>query len=540
VKQEQQRCQLDDGQQHSLAKASEYDDNQQKVEEMFPGIPIVRGNTPRPLSFNTMISSGGQWKGGTQINPEFLPAFPRQAPSAPPLPEELIDQEEDAVLELSDPLPVSNPVQSDFISDQADQSGQSEFALKSDDFIWLFEYGLEMDAAILNSPERLRGLALPYGPAVLKGYKVEFGAQYIRGHSGSTIVAIESSSEPGAEVWGVLYRIPRSLSEPGGAEPSLLDTIHAAITPQKFFEGVQVVVHEIHHDRDVTSTVYVATETAHEQLKLASADQWTGDSSFSQRLATIAQNQKLPTSYILQYPTTDRKNEENLTPPQAYSDMGHDNKTMPPLSSNSAIGQYDVLSSSHSHLGEPMLDPPAENATTFTPELDEHNTEPLPTFGEHMYLTTKSVQNSFVSQANAYPQRWLTIFSLYLVGLLFVSLLFAVLQGLGVGHTLVTGEVALLGVPWLVLMYGLLGGCVSCIVTLGRFRTDGPPVFIIISWFTRPFVGAILAILAYLLLTCGMFSFGENMSNIGNHMALFLLTGALAGFGESWIFFKRS
>ncbi len=341
----------------------------------------------------------------------------------------------------------------------------------------------------------------PSGPAVLKGYKIAFGAQYIRGNTGPTIVAIEASSEPGAEVWGVLYRIPRYISEPNGVEPSLLDTIHAAITPQNFFKGVQVVVHEIQHDRDVTSTAYVATETAHQQLKLVSANQWTGDGSFSQRLAAIAHNQKLPTHYI---------------------------------------GQYDALSCPPSQPGEPVLTPVAEDATTFAapPELDEHNTEPLPTFGEHMFLATKSVQNSFVSQVNVYPNRWLTIFSLYLVGLLLVSLTFAILQGLGLGHNLVTNRFAPLGVPWLVLMYGLLGGCVSCIVTLGRFRSDSPPIFIIISWFTRPFVGAILAILAYLFLTCGLFSFGGITSSSGDHMALFLLAGAFAGFGESWIFFR--
>lgn len=124
------------------------------------------------------------------------------------------------------------------------------------------------------------------------------------------------------------------------------------------------------------------------------------------------------------------------------------------------------------------------------------------------------------------------------MGLLLVSLTFAILQGLGLGHNLVTNRFAPLGVPWLVLMYGLLGGCVSCIVTLGRFRSDSPPIFIIISWFTRPFVGAILAILAYLFLTCGLFSFGGITSSSGDHMALFLLAGAFAGFGESWIFFR--
>ena len=494
---QEQRYQLDDGSQHGLAKASEYYDNQQKVEEMFPGIPIVRGNTPRPLSFNTMISSTGQFERVQQVNSESLPVFPTQAPMAPPLPEEPDEHEEDASIAQPETASVSNVG----LSDPASISNQLAFASGSDDFIWLFEYGLEMDASILNSPERLHGLALPYGPGMLNGYKMKFGAQYIRGSTGPTIVAIEPCYEPGARVWGMLYSIPRSLAEPNGAEPSLLDTIHAAITPQNFFRGVQVVVHEIQYDRDVTSLVYVATETAYQQLKLVSADQWAGDSSFSQRMASIVHKQGLP---------------------------------------ERSTHQYETLSSPHAQSGASVLDSVGTSSPSPTASSlpDEHNTEPLPAFGERMLLAKNSVQHSLVSQVDPSTNRWLIIFSLYLASLLLISLTFAALQGLGVGHKLVTSQFAPLGAPWLVLMYGLLGGCVSCIVTLGRFRANTTPVFIIISWFTRPFVGAILAILAYLLLTCGLFSFGGNTSS--QHMPLFLLTGALAGFGESWIFFRRT
>jgi UDP:flavonoid glycosyltransferase YjiC (YdhE family) len=42
---------------------------------------------------------------------------------------------------------------------------------------------------------------------------------------------------------------------------------------------------------------------------------------------------------LLQYPTTDRKDEENLTPPQVDPDMRHANKTMPTLSSGFAPGK---------------------------------------------------------------------------------------------------------------------------------------------------------------------------------------------------------
>jgi phosphatidylglycerol:prolipoprotein diacylglycerol transferase len=43
----------------------------------------------------------------------------------------------------------------------------------------------------------------------------------------------------------------------------------------------------------------------------------------------------------LQYPTTDRKDKENLTPPQADPEMRHDNKTISTLSSDSALGSED-------------------------------------------------------------------------------------------------------------------------------------------------------------------------------------------------------
>ena len=45
---------------------------------------------------------------------------------------------------------------------------------------------------------------------------------------------------------------------------------------------------------------------------------------------------------LVQYPITDRKNEENLKPRSAYPDIGHANKTMPTLSSGFALGNEKV------------------------------------------------------------------------------------------------------------------------------------------------------------------------------------------------------
>jgi hypothetical protein len=522
---QEQRYQLDDGSQHNLARSPEDGENQQKVEEMFPGIPIVRGNTPRPLSFQTMISSNGQFE--RLARSESFPAFPDQAPQAPPLPEEPDEHEEDAV--IAPPDSVLSPE----LSDAIPLSQQTDFA--EYDFILLFEYGLEMDTDILNSPERLHGLALPYGTGVLSGYKIKFGAQYIRGSTGPTIVAIEPCADADAQVWGVLYSIPRSLSEPNGTEPSLLDTIHAAIPPQSFFEGVQVIIREIQHDRDVTSLVYVATETAHQQLRLVPVEQWSGDSPFAQRLASIARKQELPEQAIHQYealsslPLQSEDSEELL--PAAASANG----AISAIPARTAQQNTELFPSASARTHQQNTEPVP--AALPGPGAYQRNMEPPSTPGERSLLTKNDVQHSFSSQIDSSTNRWLVIFSLYLVCLLLIALTFAALESMRPDYELVNRQFAPLGVPWLVLMYGLLGGCVSCIVTLGRFRATSTPIFIIISWFTRPFVGAMLAVLAYLLLICGIFSFSGNAND--QHLPLFLLAGAVAGFGESRVFFIK-
>src|SRR5262249_36996510 len=43
--------------------------------------------------------------------------------------------------------------------------------------------------------------------------------------------------------------------------------------------------------------------------------------------------------YLLQYPLTDRRNEENLTPPPASPDAGYSNRTIPNRSSGFALGR---------------------------------------------------------------------------------------------------------------------------------------------------------------------------------------------------------
>jgi hypothetical protein len=137
----------------------------------------------------------------------------------------------------------------------------------------------------------------------------------------------------------------------------------------------------------------------------------------------------------------------------------------------------------------------------------------------------------------ARPSHWLIAFALYLVLLLLAILAFAVLQGMGLLGSILNNNLYLLGVPWLMLAYGLVGGCISSLSRLGRLNVMNPPVFVIVTWFTRPFIGAILALFVYLLLTSGIFVLGKS---VGNHQAIFLLAAMLSGLCEGWIFVRRS
>lgn len=507
-------------------------------EEVAPGVPIVRSNTPRPLSYEMMISSGGHYQGTQPHDVVSAASFPTQAPSAPPLPEELGERELEENVSVSSSFPLIE---------------HSRTPEEIQEFIWLFEYGLEMDAAILNSPERLDGSALLYGPAVLKGYKLVLGAQRIHGSTGPTIVAIRPSSEPKAEVWGILYRIPQRLSELNGNDPSLLDTIHAAIMPQKFFKGVPVVVYDTYREREITSVTYVATDIAYRQLSFANVEPEQADDTFMQRLAAIARKQKLPESYINELlGEGDQLNSDPLSAEQFVDHrstrVSSMNKSLEESTMHhSPLGQYESRSSQvagiHSahiaevrsaQMGQAMM---AATPVGVEPAMhDEHNTEPLPVFADRRLPAVSLVPKSVVSHMERHTYHWLIAFAIYLVFLLLIALIFAIIQGLGFGDNVLNRSFAPLGVPWMVMMYGLLGGCISSIVTLGRLRIDAPPTFILITWFTRPFIGAVLAILSYVLLTSGLFVWSESISS---NPAFFSLAGALAGLCEGRIFFRR-
>src|SRR5260370_34136992 len=133
----------------------------QKKEEVVPGVPVIRSSTPRPFSFDTMASYSGYFR---SLQPGVPSGFPERAPSAPPLPEELGEHEDENELHAD----VAVPPTPQLISYERRQ-----------EFIWLFEYGLEMDPAILNSHKQLNVCALLYGPGALKGYTLIFGDPHI-------------------------------------------------------------------------------------------------------------------------------------------------------------------------------------------------------------------------------------------------------------------------------------------------------------------------------------------------------------------------
>ncbi len=424
--------------------------------EMEPGISVVRGNTPRPLPFEALLAASGQAEQATTRS-----VFPGQAPAAPPLPEELEDDEQEH-------------------SSNTDVSVLAENTNGPQEFIWLFEYGMEMEETFLNSPERLAGAAFVYGPAVLKGYTLMF-AEIVQ--TEQFVCTIVPSVQPKAEVWGVLYRVPRRVTLHNDKQPSLLDSIHTAGTPTSLFAPASVIVRETYHEREIACGTYILTATARQQLRLFTPEHADSMTLLVRHIVVLARKQKLPAYYL------------NI-PAQPAS-----------------------------------VEPPAEtqDRRVATPLPREQNTEPIPALKEENSTITPIIQRSAVLSFS----RWLVALALYQILVLLLILVFAVLQGMGFMSSFLTPNLQLLGVPWLLLIYGILGGTVSSIVALGRARRIHLPLFVIILWFVRPYIGGVLALFAYLLLNSGLFTLGDLATS---HITLFPLIGVLAGLCEGWLF----
>lgn len=457
-----------------------FGDEESGEEWVAPGVPIVRSSTSRPLSFGLLLPTTSSVPQSPQ-SPEQgeKTAFPIEAPSAPPLPEESLmtgnENESSRVVEAT-PLPLSGKV------------GPLEDT--SAEFIWLFEYGVEMDIAFLNSPERLDGLALFYGPAVLKGYELTFDV--ISTRSGGVVATILPSRQRGAEVWGVLYRVPRRFVERVEGELALLDVVHSATPPNGLFERFQVVVHEAYRSRDILCITYIASATARNQYHLLPRNKQVPEPSYVERLLESARKQMLPGGYL------------------------------------DELAELVALTSADEE----------ETGRTSTLAADtpvEQNTEPLPTVGNDTtaQLALTGTQEVVSRSTNGVG---LVMYAVYLLLMVLAVFVLAVLQGLGFGSEYVTVNFTLLGIPWFMLVYGLLGGCVSCIVALGRGSAVTVPGFVLITWFARPMLGALLAALAYLFLNSGLLVFG---GSVAQHVMLYSLVAVLAGACEGWLFSRK-
>ena len=423
-------------------------------------VSVVRTNTPRPHSFARSASKKSKQAAvGSYVDPAD---FPVEAPAAPPLPEEPDDSEGGAlVATTSIPLPIT--------------SGQTN-AVESE-FTWLFEYGLEMDEDYLNSSTRLNGRAYIYGPAVLKGYRIE-GVML---QNGQAAITLARAFSPEQEVWGILYRIPRRLAEQNGPEPSVLDKAHAA----RLFTAIPVTAQETYRKRAVQCITYMLSETARKDRVPSAPVEAHFDRSYARLLLEIARQQHLPEVYL-----------------------------------------QELAALTGQNAGEPP---------TIVPTRIEQNTEPLPVVD----TGSLSVQVPVIAGNTAptpTPGGWLLALALYLVGVLMAALALAVMQTLGYWNQIFTASFAPLGAPWYVLLYGLLGGCISCIMTLGRSTRPVLPGFVILTWFVRPFLGMALAALAYLVLSSGLIV----MSAVpAQRYALCSVVGAIAGLCEGWLFFRQ-
>lgn len=398
-----------------------------------PGVPIVRTSTPRPGPFFIPAKTELPQAPSAPVS-----QFPTQPPEAPPLPED---------------------------KERAEQAGGADTAPHTpvSEFLWLFEYALDMDPLQLNRPDRLNGAAFAYGPALLQGYRLAFEGLDA---GGRVIASLASAPEetPQAGVWGVLYRVPRRLTRAESGQVAPLDRVHGPFVAQ------EVRVRDPHRQRDVSCLTYIAARETRQRFEHLPARERLPQPVYLRRLWQVARSQKLPASYL---------------------------ETLERLLPASAAGVSSII-------------PP------------EQDTEPLPAVlpgaGEHAGWRARfSLEHT-----------GLMAFALYLALLLLASLTLAVFQGLEFWPGIFNDAFTPLGVPWYVLLYGLLGGCVSCVISLNRLP-GSPPGFVVLTWFLRPFLGAILGACAYLLLTSGAILVS---SRPAQHFALCALSGVLAGLGE--------
>lgn len=483
-------------------EAKHEQNERQQLEESMTDIPVVRTNTPRPLTFETLIAQSGQGGQNEYVGwqyeakrpaDESLSVFPHEAPVAPPVPEEVDEQEEstgtDVVVE-STPLPLAPSVTGADVAEH--------------EFVWLFEYGMEMDATLLNSTDRLNAAALLFGPAVLKGYTLAFAV--VETQRQKVVATITSSSAAGAEVWGIVYRIPRRLLEQEGDEASQLDRVHGATPPDNLYERVEVVVSEAYRGRELRCLTYIAVHVP--QITAAQVT----DREYLHRLLEIVKNQQLPEDYRQSLAVSDARMQVSQ-PPHPEQDT----EPLPVVGEKASLSAHTESEAQVEHMSqieqvEQVQPAPSVSPVPSTPFPQSHATG-------------------------------LLVFACFSGMMLLVALVLAVMQGLGLAGTTFTEGFAPLNVPWYVLLYGLIGGSSSCLVTLGRRyaryyeQAKGDmPVFVVIVWCCRPLIGVVLAMLSYLLLNTGLFAL---VGNASQHVMLSSLLAVLSGFCEGWLFKRQ-
>jgi cation transport regulator ChaC len=455
-----------------------------------PGAPIVRSSTPRPLPF--LLST----KTDLPLAPSASRAdFPAEAPDAPPLPEEPVR----GASVIAEQTPAQTP------RPEPDSSDTELVARGSaNEFVWLFEYGLDMDPVRLNRPERLDGSAFAYGPAMLKGYRLAF--EGLDARSGQVLASLnEARNQPETEVWGILYRVPRRYTRGDGGEMPLLDKVHYAET----FVPIEVQVREPYRQREVACVAYVASEATRQHIGQLALENRLPEPDYFKRLLQIARRQKLPASYL--------RTLEELVPPTipAASPL----PTTPPEQDTEPLAAVVINREALQSTRRERISEPVEM------ELPEQ---------------TKQSECRPGPWEIAYPaglDRWLMTFAFYICLLLLATLVLAIFQGLNFWPNVFNNAFAPLGIPWYVLLYGVLGGCVSCMISLGRPTRKYPPTFVVLTWFMRPFLGAVLGSFAYLVLNSGAILVSAQPTQ---HFALCSAVGGLAGLCEGKLFFRHA
>ena len=456
-----------------------------------PGAPIVRSNTPRPMPFGIVPS-----KTELPLAPSGTAAasFPTEAPDAPPVPEDPTPTPKSATTTVEEP---ETPTTSAPPVDITPKTLTSEF-------LWLFEYALEMDPVLLNRPERLDGSAFAYGPAVLRGYHLIFeGLETRTGHVLASLEAIPD--QPESEVWGILYRVPRRLTRQENERASVLDRVHHAET----FVPFEIKVRDTYRQREITCLTYVASPGTRQRVSQLADAERIPQPAYLKRLLQTARRQKLPGSYLHTL--------EELMPTAPAIPL----PTTPPEQTTDPIPA--VLTSPK--LRTRIVD----SAGVTLSDQDQAEHDPYEEAEE-------IVAGPWDARYPAYLERWMMSFALYVCLLLLSTLILATFQGLGIWGGVFTENFAPLGAPWYVLLYGLLGGCISCVRSLSRPRFTYPPAFVVLTWFIRPFLGATLGALAFLILNSGVLALS---SQPAQHFALCSLVGALAGYCEGRLLFGK-